>query len=53
MRYYRWKHDLFSDIMAGFSAAVLHVPHGVAYAILAGIPAVSGLYMAVFPVIRK
>ena len=48
---YNWKRDLASDCAAGFTVAVMQVPQGLAYAILAGVPAIIGIYTAFFPVI--
>ena len=43
--------DFGKDANAGLSVAVLLIPQGLAYAILAGMPAVYGLYAALLPVI--
>ncbi|XP_058128618.1 sulfate transporter [Anopheles ziemanni] len=45
---YSLKHDLFSDMTAGLTVAVLQIPQGMAYGILAGVAANVGLYMAFF-----
>lgn len=36
--------------MSGFTVAVMHIPQGLAYALLGNVPPVVGLYMAFFPV---
>jgi MFS superfamily sulfate permease-like transporter len=38
-----------SDIAAGLSVAAVALPVGIAYADLAGVPAVMGMYAAIFP----
>lgn len=40
-----------ADAIAGLTGAVLVVPQGVAYALLAGLPPVYGLYTAIVPVV--
>ena len=42
-----WKHDLF----AGLTVAILLVPQGMAYAVLAGMPPIYGLYAAFMPLL--
>ncbi|XP_073842602.1 solute carrier family 26 member prestin isoform X2 [Musca autumnalis] len=46
---YSVKRDLIGDIIAGFTVAIMHIPHGMAYGLLAGVSPGSGLYMAIFP----
>lgn len=48
---YRWKEDVLSDLIAGFTVAVMHIPQGMAYALLASVPPIVGIYMAFFPVL--
>ncbi len=43
------KQDFNSDIFTGIITAILFVPQGIAYAILAGLPAQVGLYASVLP----
>src|SRR6202790_2596557 len=38
-----------ADLMAGFTGAILGLPQGVAFAILAGLPPEYGLYAAMVP----
>ncbi|KAL5290573.1 SLC26A2 family protein [Megaselia abdita] len=48
---YSFKNYLVGDIIAGVTVAVMHIPQGMAYGILAGVTAGVGLYMAFFPVL--
>lgn len=48
---YSLRRDLIGDIIAGFTVAIMNIPHGMAYGMLAGVSAGNGLYMAVFPVL--
>ena len=50
LRHYR-RDDLRGDITAGVTTAVLLVPQGMAYAILAGLPPIVGLYASILPLI--
>lgn len=43
--------SLRADVLAGLTGAVLVVPQGVAYALLAGLPPEYGLYTAIIPTI--
>lgn len=49
--HYNWHTDIFHDIVSGFTVAVLHIPQGLAYSTLAGVPSIVGIYMAFFPVL--
>ena len=40
-----------SDLLAGLTVAVLFVPQGMAYALLAGMPPIYGLYGGLFPLL--
>jgi len=42
---------LNGDIVAGVSVAAIALPTGIAYAELAGVPAVYGMYSAIFPLL--
>jgi high affinity sulfate transporter 1 len=42
----RW---LAKDVLAGFSVAAIALPVGLAYAELAGVPPIIGIYSAIFP----
>ncbi|CAB3367199.1 Hypothetical predicted protein [Cloeon dipterum] len=46
---YDWKLDFPCDLIAGVTVAIMHIPQGLGYALLAGVPAVTGIYMALFP----
>ncbi|XP_043514853.1 prestin-like isoform X2 [Frieseomelitta varia] len=48
---YNWKRDILGDIIAGITVAVMHIPQGMAYAILGNVPPIVGIYMAFFPVL--
>lgn len=43
--------DLSGDLFAGLTLAVMLVPQGMAYALLAGLPPIMGLYAGTVPVI--
>ncbi|NXW89404.1 S26A6 protein, partial [Alopecoenas beccarii] len=47
---YPVKDWLLGDIASGFSVGIMHLPQGLAYALLAGLPPVTGLYSAFYPV---
>jgi SulP family sulfate permease len=49
-RDYRLSH-LYSDTLAGVVVAVLLIPQGMAYALLAGLPPQVGLYASLLPVL--
>ncbi|CAD5225089.1 unnamed protein product [Bursaphelenchus okinawaensis] len=48
---YNWKENVMGDLMAGITVGIVHVPQGIAYAILANVPPVQGLYTAFFGVL--
>ncbi len=43
------KHFLLGDLSAGFTVGVMLIPQGMAYAMIAGLPPVYGLYAAMIP----
>ena len=43
--------DLFGDLLAGVIVAIMLVPQGMAYALLAGLPPQIGLYASILPAI--
>lgn len=51
LRNYDVKRDLLADVIAGVTVAIFHVPQSFGYSILAGVPAVNGLYTAMFPML--
>uniref|UniRef100_K1P2Z7 Prestin n=1 Tax=Magallana gigas TaxID=29159 RepID=K1P2Z7_MAGGI len=50
-RKYKIRTDLPNDVIAGFTVGIMQLPQGMAYAMLADMPPVVGLYMAFFPVL--
>lgn len=48
---YRPRTDGPADLTAGFTVAVMLIPQAMAYASLAGLPPVVGLYASVFPIL--
>ncbi|KAG4068510.1 hypothetical protein HA402_004851 [Bradysia odoriphaga] len=48
---YSMKEDLFGDVIAGCTVAVMHIPQSLGYATLAKVPPVLGIYTAYIPVI--
>lgn len=51
MKKYKIRTDLPNDIIAGFTVGVMQLPQGMAYAMLADLPPIVGLYVAFFPVL--
>ncbi|ESO89479.1 hypothetical protein LOTGIDRAFT_192974, partial [Lottia gigantea] len=49
MKRYKWRTDLPNDIIAGLTVGIMQLPQGMAYAMLADLPPVVGLYMSFFP----
>ncbi|HEY8098349.1 MAG TPA: SulP family inorganic anion transporter, partial [Methylobacter sp.] len=43
------REEFYSDVFAGIITAILLVPQGIAYAILAGLPPQLGLYASILP----
>ena len=43
------KNDFSGDLSAGLTVGVMLIPQGMAYAMIAGLPPVYGLYAALFP----
>lgn len=46
---YQVRKNLMGDVISGFTVAVMHIPQGMAYGLLAGVDPIVGLYMAFFP----
>ncbi|XP_035511741.1 solute carrier family 26 member 9-like [Morone saxatilis] len=48
---YKVKENLLCDVISGVSAGTIQVPQGMAFALLASLPPVNGLYSSFFPLI--
>lgn len=48
---YNWKENILPDVVSGLTVAIMHIPQGMAYALLGNLPPVVGIYMAFFPVL--
>lgn len=48
---YSLRNDFLNDFTTGFTISILHIPQGIAYAILAGLDPIIGLYISFFPVL--
>ncbi|KAL2104035.1 hypothetical protein ACEWY4_000903 [Coilia grayii] len=48
---YSVKQNLLTDVISGISAGTIQVPQGMAFALLANLPPVNGLYSSFFPLI--
>uniref|UniRef100_A0A1I7RJJ6 STAS domain-containing protein n=1 Tax=Bursaphelenchus xylophilus TaxID=6326 RepID=A0A1I7RJJ6_BURXY len=46
---YPWSQNLAADIIGGCTMSVVQIPQGIAYAVLAGLDPVVGLYISFFP----
>jgi solute carrier family 26, other len=46
---YSVQKNLMGDVISGVTVAVMHIPQGMAYGLLAGVDPIVGLYMAFFP----
>ncbi|XP_060582830.1 prestin-like isoform X2 [Ruditapes philippinarum] len=51
MKKYNWKTDFIADMICGLTVGIMQLPQGMAYAMLAEMPPVVGLYMSFFPVL--
>uniref|UniRef100_A0AAF5CUC5 STAS domain-containing protein n=1 Tax=Strongyloides stercoralis TaxID=6248 RepID=A0AAF5CUC5_STRER len=43
---YKFKENIIPDMVSGLTTGIIHVPQGIAYAKLSGVPAVYGLYVS-------
>uniref|UniRef100_W5K1I4 Solute carrier family 26 member 9 n=1 Tax=Astyanax mexicanus TaxID=7994 RepID=W5K1I4_ASTMX len=48
---YNFRQNLLTDVISGVSAGTIQVPQGMAFALLASLPPVNGLYSSFFPLI--
>lgn len=51
LRKYKWRDDFIHDVISGLTVAIMHIPQGMAYALLGNLTPVVGIYMAFFPVL--
>ena len=47
---YNIKENLLPDVISGVTIGIIHIPQGLAYAQMASLPAVTGLYVSLFSV---
>ncbi|KAK3606339.1 hypothetical protein CHS0354_041973 [Potamilus streckersoni] len=48
LKNYKVKQDLPSDIISGITVGIMQIPQGMAYSLLASLPAICGLYLSFF-----
>ncbi|GAM25287.1 hypothetical protein SAMD00019534_084620, partial [Acytostelium subglobosum LB1] len=48
---YSWREDIKGDLIAGITVGVMLIPQGMAYALVADLPMVYGLYSSIMPII--
>ncbi|VDP19967.1 unnamed protein product [Schistosoma margrebowiei] len=41
--------SFLSDLVAGLTLSIVHIPQGMAYGVLAGVKPINGLYTSFFP----
>ena len=45
------RHQLRADLLAGVTVGVMLIPQGMAYALIAGVPPIYGLYASLVPLV--
>ncbi|KAK8753769.1 hypothetical protein OTU49_001511, partial [Cherax quadricarinatus] len=48
---YDFRSSLLGDVLSGITVAIMHIPQGMAFALLGGLPPITGIYMAFFPLL--
>ncbi|PVD29777.1 hypothetical protein C0Q70_09034 [Pomacea canaliculata] len=48
LKNYRLKRDLLNDLIAGVTSGIMMIPQGMAFALLASLPPITGLYVCLF-----
>ncbi|KAJ8017051.1 hypothetical protein DPEC_G00013740 [Dallia pectoralis] len=48
---YRWKKCILGDTVAGLTVGILHIPQGMAFALLTSVAPIYGLYTSFIPVV--